>query len=66
MAKSYSCFSEVPPLPLKDISLFLQGLPLLSEALFLLQHVAVAQQGCSLLVTRRAQLLLQEEEYNKN
>lgn len=65
MAKSYSCFSEVPPLPLKDLSLFLEGLPLLSEALFLLQHVAVAQQGSRLFITRRAQLLLQEKKKKK-
>lgn len=62
IAKSYSCFSEVPPLPLKDFSLFLEGLPLLSEALFLLQHVAVTQKGSRLLITLRAQLLLQETE----
>lgn len=62
IAKSYGCFSEVPPLPLKHFSLFLEGLPLLSKALFLLQHVAVAQKGSCLLITLRAQLLLQETE----
>lgn len=63
MAKPYSCFSEVPPLPLEELPLFLEGLPLLSEAFFLLQHVAVARRGCGLLITRRAQLLLQEKNH---
>lgn len=54
MAQSYGCFSKILSLPLKYLSLLLQGLPILSEALFFLQHVAVAQQGRCLFITRRA------------
>lgn len=64
MAQSYGCLSEVPPLLLQVLSLSLEGLPLLLEALLLLQHVAVVQQGRRLLVAWRAQLLLQGKEEN--
>ncbi len=59
VSQTNSSFSEVLPLSLKVPLLLIEESPLLFEALFLLQRVAVVQQSCRLLITRWAQLLLQ-------
>ncbi len=59
VSQTNSSFGEILPLSLKVPLLLTEEHPLLFDALFLLQRVAVVQQSCRLLVTRRAQLLLQ-------
>lgn len=58
MAKSDGSFREIPSLLLKILLLFVEKSPFLLEALLLLQHVAVVQEGSSLVVARAAELLL--------